>query len=159
MNRPFDFLTELNFVEELEVCHHMNHVMWRCVDERKHESLFYRLGNAIERMPRLRRLKISEQSNSGPDNFKLKVRSETLEEINVVNMNKARWCDEVVCPSLKLFECRGHQYGNGIRRLVPVGHAYNNDDLNVTGTKREGDYPCAGVSVPDCASFSLHDRF
>ena len=76
-------------------------------------------------------MKMSEQSNRRLDNLKLKVRSETLEEINVVNMNKARWCDEVVCPSLKKTECRGHQYGNGIRRLVPVGHAYNNDDLNV----------------------------
>jgi hypothetical protein len=147
MNLPFDFLTELDSVEGLEVG----------VGKSHYERLFYRLGNAIERMPRLRRLKFSEPSNIDQNNFKLKVRSETLEEINVEKMNKWRWCDEVVCPSLKLFECRGSAFGNGIRRLISVKHEYshNSDNLNVTGTKRAGDFPCEGVSVPDSCIFKF----
>mmetsp|Transcript_2247 Transcript_2247/g.3434 ORF Transcript_2247/g.3434 Transcript_2247/m.3434 type:complete len:531 (-) Transcript_2247:217-1809(-) len=152
-HQPFDFLTELNSVEELEVCNLMSDRESRIHSRSRCERLFYRLGNAIERMPRLRRLKISEPSNIGQKNYKLQVRSETLEVINVVKMNKGRWCDEVVCPSLKLFECKGHAYGNGIRRLIP--HEYNSDNLDVTGTKRAGDFPCEGVSVPDSCIFKF----
>jgi hypothetical protein len=72
-------------------------------------------------MPRrLRGLKLSKPSIEHIESFKLKVRSATLEEINAKERIGNRcWCDEVVRPSLKLFECEGHSYGNGIRPRLP----------------------------------------
>eukprot|EP00978_Attheya_sp_CCMP212_P030979 scaffold115736_cov60-Attheya_sp.AAC.3 len=98
-------------------------------------------------MSTLRRLSISRAAVNNAHLGLKNVRSETLEEINVIGMGKHCWCEGVVCPSLKLFRCSGGRFGNGIRQQFP--ERFNLENINVTGTKRASEFSCEGVHVPD----------
>ena len=89
----------------------------------------------------------------------MKIISETLEEVDVVSAGKHFWCQKVVCPSLRLFRCRGGRYGNGIRPRIPRGIGFNDVNLDIYGIKRSGDFPCEEVAVPDSCVFDFLDGY
>mmetsp|Transcript_27227 Transcript_27227/g.33652 ORF Transcript_27227/g.33652 Transcript_27227/m.33652 type:complete len:309 (+) Transcript_27227:810-1736(+) len=155
MNRlSFKFLTQLEQLEELDFSVVYRQGVLSKADFRIYNTLFIRLGETIEKISKLRVLKLSKPHLRN-DCSRFKVRSETLEEINTIGVGKGCWCDEVICPSLKLFTCKGLAWGNGIRaRLTPVG-AWDFDNVDICGLKRAGDFPCEAVSVPNSCIFEF----
>jgi hypothetical protein len=106
-------------------------------------------------MSKLSRLSLSRGVAGAPSSLK-NIKSETLEEINVVGMDKHCWCEGLLCPSLKFFRCRGGLYGNGIRPQSPE-RGYSFESYDVYGTKRASEFPCEGVYVPDSCIFDFQE--
>jgi hypothetical protein len=110
--------------------------------------------NAIERMTQLKTLRMSSCSRrEGGSPCHYWIKSDTLEEINVTGMHKSAYFEEITCPSLKLFQCKGSVYGNGIGR---ADH-YMRDcgDFSLEKIKSLFWMVFPGIAVSDTCTFRL----
>ena len=146
----YDLLTRLESLEELKLG--INNDRWL-------EEHTDRLGNAISAMTHLKKLTLLG-NRSRVANFYW-VKSDTLEEINVVGMGKGQWFNDVICPSLKLFESKAYTFGNGIRPVIPKARTRDAAEFQAVsiqpGAHLACSLPCQGVQVPDSCIFKFED--
>ena len=148
----YDFLTRLESLEELKLG--INNDRWL-------EEHTDRLGNAISAMTHLKKLTLLGNWIRVANFYWVK--SDTLEEINVVGMRKGQWFNDVICPSLKLFESKAYALGgNGIRPgVIPKARTWDAAELQAIsiqpGAHLACSLPCQGVQVPDSCIFKFED--
>jgi hypothetical protein len=122
----------------------------------------FSINNAIEKLdrlvtsiPNLKDLKVIVWATL-LDISCFRLRSETLETIDLLDSGKGVFLDSVACPKLKLIRCRGlgTDRGNGVRPWDPGTHVDGRDDEFFGSTSQSSRYtiaeqPFYGMQVPD----------
>jgi hypothetical protein len=152
-------IAERSLSEQLPNLQHL--AVRLCNSEKNVHNAIEKLDRLVTSIPNLKDLKVCAYAyNFGisrrvsQECFRL--RSDTLETIDIVGSGKGVYFDSVACPKLKLFRCqgRGRGYGNGVRPWYPGTHDDSRDGEFFGYTSQCSRYTIAeqsfyGMQVPD----------
>lgn len=107
------------------------------------EKFSTKLREVVALTPQLEDLTLSCPSYS--HGMRLAIRSISVRTIDVVGLSKCFFFDEVDCPSLESFACRGSYGGNGVRPSDPsaIPYRYGEEEEYVVG-----EHHFLGMKVP-----------